>query len=534
MKLISPNELNDLINSSEEIAVIDVREEGEFGKEHILLCANISLSQLEIKLPVTVPRKTSQIVICDGNNELSSRAFDVITSYDYTNVSVLKGGVKAWESTGFEVFSGINVPSKAFGEFVEHTYKTPSISAKELKDMMDNKQDLIVLDSRPMDEYRVMNIPTGIDMPGAELVYRIEDAPITKNTTVVVNCAGRTRSIIGAQSLINAGVDNKVVALRNGTMGWHLAGYKLEHGLDRTVSEVTEEGHKIALARANSAAEKFGVKFINSETLDRWRNQQGERTLAILDVRTKEEFERAHIADSRHAPGGQLVQATDAYVATQNARVVLVDDRLVRALMTATWLVQLDWCEVYVLESGLECQAIHTGHQTNPCFGLQMQNITTVSPKEAYELQSKGALLIDVSRSLTFREKHAKGSAFAIRAGLKDDLSRFSKKRQIIFISDNENLAALAALDFAGTEIGVAVVEGGTSAWEKDGLPLEAGMTNVISQPIDVYLRAYDREDPQEIEAAMNEYLEWELGLVSQIAQPGGVSFREYPIQSDS
>ena len=230
MKLISPNELNDLINSSEEIAVIDVREEGEFGKEHILLCANISLSQLEIKLPVTVPRKTSQIVICDGNNELSSRAFDVITSYDYTNVSVLKGGVKAWESAGFEVFSGINVPSKAFGEFVEHTYKTPSISAKELKDMMDNKQDLIVLDSRPMDEYRVMNIPTGIDMPGAELVYRIEDAPITKNTTVVVNCAGRTRSIIGAQSLINAGVDNKVVALRNGTMGWHLAGYKLSMG----------------------------------------------------------------------------------------------------------------------------------------------------------------------------------------------------------------------------------------------------------------------------------------------------------------
>ena len=95
MKLISPNELNDLINSSEEIAVIDVREEGEFGKEHILLCANISLSQLEIKLPVTVPRKKSQIVICDGNGELSSRAFDVITSYDYKNVSVLKGGVKA-------------------------------------------------------------------------------------------------------------------------------------------------------------------------------------------------------------------------------------------------------------------------------------------------------------------------------------------------------------------------------------------------------------------------------------------------------
>ena len=153
-----------------------------------------------------------------------------------------------------------------------------------------------------------------------------------------------------------------------------------------------------------------------------------------------------------------------------------------------------------------------------------------MSPKEAYELQSKGALLIDVSRSLTYREKHAKGSAFAIRAGLKEDLSRFLEKQQIIFISDNETLATLAALDFTDSEIGVAVVEGGTSAWEEEGLPLEAGMTDLISQPIDVYLRAYDREDPKEIEAAMNEYLDWEIGLVSQIAQPGGVSFREYPV----
>ena len=152
-----------------------------------------------------------------------------------------------------------------------------------------------------------------------------------------------------------------MVALRNGTQGWHLAGYKLEHGADRSVPEVTNRGYSVALERAKSAAKKFGVKFINSDTLDRWREQQGERTLAVLDVRTREEFEIAHIADSRHAPGGQLVQATDMYIATQNARVVLVDDKMVRALMTATWLVQLDWCEVFVLESGLEHQAICAG-----------------------------------------------------------------------------------------------------------------------------------------------------------------------------
>ena len=57
MNFISPSELNQLINSSDEIAVIDVREQGEFGREHILLCANIPLSHLEIKVPVLISRK---------------------------------------------------------------------------------------------------------------------------------------------------------------------------------------------------------------------------------------------------------------------------------------------------------------------------------------------------------------------------------------------------------------------------------------------------------------------------------------------
>ena len=110
------------------------------------------------------------------------------------------------------------------------------------------------------------------------------------------------------------------------------------------------------------------------------------------------------------------------------------------------------------------------------------------------------------------------------------DLSKFPENSRMIIISDNQNLAILTALDFAKTEIKVAVVDGGTRAWENEGLPMEAGMTNLISQQIDVYLRPYDRQDPKEIEKAMNEYLEWELGLVSQIAQPGGVTFKEYSI----
>ena len=137
-----------------------------------------------------------------------------ITHYRYGDVSVLAGGIAAWGKAGFTLFSGTNVPSKAFGEFIEHESGTPSIGAAELHALMESRADMVVLDSRPWDEYRRIAIPGGIDVPGAELVLRARDLAPDPETLVVVNCAGRTRSIIGAQSLIDAGLPNKVVALQ--------------------------------------------------------------------------------------------------------------------------------------------------------------------------------------------------------------------------------------------------------------------------------------------------------------------------------
>jgi rhodanese-related sulfurtransferase len=528
VKKISAPQLHKLLEDVEELALIDTREEGDFGLAHILLCANISLSHLEIKIPDLVPRKSTRIVLCDGNGINTHLAAEKLEYFGYSDVSILEGGVTAWGDSGLEIFSGLNVPSKAFGEFIEHAYETPSVSAEELKGMMDNKEDMIVLDSRPMSEFKIMNIPTSIDMPGAELVHRVQETGISTDTTIVVNCAGRTRSIIGAQSLINAGIPNKVVALRNGTMGWHLAGFKLEHGMDRPPPSVSEAGHKIAMERALYAAKRFGVTTINSKTLNAWRDEQAERTLCILDVRTLEEFEISHISDSRHAPGGQLVQATDVYVATQKARVVLVDDLMVRAFMTASWLRQLGWCEVYVLGTGFGGQAMSSGERIAPCFGLEMQKLNAISPKEALVAQENGANIICLDRSLSCREKHPKGSWFSIRSKLAKDLVSNNIDTPLIFISTDVRVSALAALDMAKHKNGVSIVEGGVAAWEKAGLTLEGGLNNVLSVPNDVYLRAYDREDPVEVEKAMNEYLTWELGLVEQISRPGGTTFQVF------
>src|SRR5215813_13961692 len=242
--------LKAILADGQELALIDLREELIFSQNHLLFARSVPLSRLELNFARLVPRRRTRIVLCDDADGLAERAAEILDRAGYTNLHALAGGVAAWAKAGFELFSGVNVPSKAFGEFVEHASATPSISPEELQGLMDARSDIVVLDSRPFDEYQRVSIPTAVNVPGAELVLRIRDLAPSPQTTVVVNCAGRTRSIIGAQSLINAGVPNKVVALRNGTMGWTLAGLTCENGQARRAPQVSRAGLAFAKARA--------------------------------------------------------------------------------------------------------------------------------------------------------------------------------------------------------------------------------------------------------------------------------------------
>ena len=114
-------------------------------------------------------------------------------------------------------------------------------SAEEVKQRIDANEDMVVLDVRRFDEYNTMSIPTGISVPGAELVLRVKEIAPNPKTQIIVNCAGRTRSILGTQSLINAGIPNPVHALRNGTIGWKLAGQSLDVGQTRRFKDVGPE-----------------------------------------------------------------------------------------------------------------------------------------------------------------------------------------------------------------------------------------------------------------------------------------------------
>jgi rhodanese-related sulfurtransferase len=521
-KMISAQALRAKIVDGSELALLDVREEGIFTSSHLLYARPMPMSQMEMRIFDLVPRKSVPVVICDAGEGLAERAAEKLAGYGYTDVSVLEGGNQAWEDAGYVLFSGFNVPSKAFGEFVEHNNDTPNISADELKAMIDGDEDMVVLDSRPFQEYHRMNIPTGIDVPGAELAYRVHDIAPSPDTLVVVNCAGRTRSIIGAQSLINAGIPNRVKALRNGTMGWELAGYECEHGSNHLAPDISDDGMEKALAVASRVADRYGVKTIDMAQLKEWQ-ADGSRSVYLLDVRHPEEYDAGHMSGSISAPGGQLVQGTDLFIGTLGARVVLIDDTSVRATMAGHWLVQMGWNDVVVLKGGLDGDLETSAHVPN-IPGLDEINVDEIS---AAELDAADAVVIDLATSVAYKKGHISGAWFANRMLLADALKVLPDTPCMVLTSADGILARLAAPEVqALTDTPVKVLTGGTKAWQAAGLSTSEGEEHMATATDDVVLKPYDHK--KEVSAAMNEYLTWELDLVRQIKEDGTTDFKEF------
>lgn len=295
-----------------------------------------------------MPRRDTPITVYDDSEGLAPVAAQRLLDLGYSDVALLDGGLSGWRNAGGELFRDVNVPSKAFGELVEAERHTPSLAAEEVQALLDARADAVILDARRFDEYQTMSIPGGISVPGAELVLRVAELAPDPRTRAIVNCAGRTRSIIGTQSLLNAGIPNPVAALRNGTIGWTLAGQQLEHGQTRRFGAISQDTRKAAAQRARAVADRAGVERLDLAGSAEWQDEH-DRTTYLLDVRTPEEYEAGHLPGSRSTPGGQLVQETDHVASVRGARLVLVDDDGVRANMSASWLAQMGW-QVAVLD----------------------------------------------------------------------------------------------------------------------------------------------------------------------------------------
>jgi rhodanese-related sulfurtransferase len=522
MKLITPAALKAAIRDGRELAILDVREEGEFGASHLFWASPLPLSRLPLMARALVPNPATRVVVTDDGRGLAERGAAALAAMGFSDVSVLAGGTPGWEAAGYVLFSGVNVPCKAFGEWVEHHYGTESIDAADLKALMDRGERMVILDSRPLDEFTRMSIPGGVNVPGGELAYRIASLVPDPDTLVVVNCAGRTRSIMGAESLRSFGVPNRVLALRNGTMGWELAGFRCARGETARYPDGTPAGVEAALARAEALRVRHKVGLVDRATVEAWR-ADASRTLYLLDVRDPAEFAAGHLPGSRSAPGGQLVQATDGWIAVRNARVVLVDDTGVRARMAAQWLAQMGHRDIHVLDGGLVGDL-----ETGPWVpDVALPEVETLPLRAVQEAMAAGrGRVVDLARSIAYRDGHIPGSLWGVRTRLEALAPRLPETGLVAVTSpDGNRTAALAVEELAElTAARVGLLEGGIALWAKAGLPIVKDRTTPPDDAcVDAYLRPYDRNSG--VEEAMVAYLSWEIDLVKEIARDGDAGF---------
>ena len=521
-RTISSQELKNLLDGDSPFALIDVRESGEYNASHIPGAALIPRRRIEFIISESIPFKGTQVVICDDDGRRSELGGATLEKLGYTDVSVLEGGTNRWSSNDLPTEWGLNVPSKDFGEMQEVVYHVPQITADDLHQRIENGDKLVILDTRTPDEYQRMCIPGGRSMPGGELALRITD--ITKDldddTTVVINCAGRTRSIMGTRVLQRMGIE--AVGLKNGTQGWLLAGYELEYGGDRVMlPTISNDGRAAAEEYAARLANEDGVRYLDIPELLTVMAKRDQESVYLIDVRTEPEYNAIHIPGFRSFPGGQAVQRSDDVAVVKNATYVFCCDGTARATITASLYRQMGHENVFAVDGGVpawqkagQMPEIGFADSTVAAMAEAEASVKKVSPQELNSGNPDLVLFVDTSQD--FSQGHTSGAKWISRSWLEleIDAAAPSKSASIVVTCGRGGSATLAAATLQGMGYtNVSVLDGGMAAWRQAGLPVEEGLTGIVRPPSDINYLGVDRGY-----AEMMNYLRWETDLGAKYA----------------
>lgn len=515
VKVVGAKAVKTWLADTREFAFLDVREHGQYGEGHPFHATSAPFSRFEPEIVRLVPNLGVRVVLLDAGDGVAQRAATAAEALGYRDINVLDGGADGWKAAGFTLFAGVNVPSKTFGELLEHQRHTPRVTAEELQKLKASGERFVIVDGRPFGEYQKMNIPGGICCPNGELALRIGEIVPDEATKIIVNCAGRTRSIIGAETLIALGLPNPVMALENGTQGWFLAGLELERGSSRRHGAAAPPSSVLAqrALHVRRLAEARGVRFTGAAEVAGWL-ADATRTTFLLDVRTPEEFAAGSARGFEHAPGGQLVQATDQWVGVMRARIVLADSDGIRAPMMAQWLAQLGH-DVAVLEGG-----IAAGADLPPRAGAPVWKPATPERIGAADLarlpEGPRPVIVDARASFDFRKGHIEEAHWSIRPRIAQ-LAPAITGRRVVVVADRADTAALAAGELARAGASsVQRLDGAPVDWQSAGLPMVATPEHPADADcIDYLFFVHDRHDGN-AEAARG-YIAWEMGLLAQL-----------------
>lgn len=518
MTPVSAVQAYEMIHDGRPLATLDVREAGQFGEGHTLFAAPLVYSQLEIRVGQLVPRLSERVLLIDAGDGVSECAAERLEDAGYNNVHVLCGGMPAWETAGYGVYKGVNVPSKLMGELAEGLWHPWMLSPDQLAAWQTSEQPYHLFDARPADEYARMRVPQAVCLPNGELPHRA--AILRTEVPIVITCAGRTRGIIGAIGLGLTGYRGPVYALENGTQGWTLSGRDLERDNEAAAFPLLDEDGTAASQQAAARLmQQFALPQIDSAAADAMLRDEG-RTTYLVDVRSLDEIRREPLPGAIHAPGGQLVQAMDQWLAVRHAEVILCCDTGLRSALAAFWLRQLGYYP-HILPLS---EAQHLEAPSQPFIPLP--TVRSIDAKSALAKMGAGARLIDLRPSMSYRAGHVAGATWGIRPRLGQLMARYRSCREVLLVAETPPEAALAAIDLAQSGVSsICMVEGGYTALRQAGAAIEAAPgTPADEDCIDYLFFVHDRHNGN-LDAARR-YLSWETGLIDQLSPQERAEFR--------
>jgi len=511
--------LKSLMESDEAFAIFDIRERGEYNAGQIYTASSLPRSQVEFRIADLVPIRNFPVIVYDEGGERANFAAATMEQLGYQRVYVLDGGLPAWAKVGFPIVAGVNVPSKEFGEKVHIENNVPEISPEELSNRLAGPDKVMIFDVRTPEEHQRFCIPGAYSVPGGDLILWAKELRQKSDTTFLIHCAGRTRSVIGTQSLRRLGLSN-VYALRNGTMGWSLADLELERNTQRQDPSPSPSSRAASGVLASRIAQEEGIPMISVAELLSLRGTQERQVIYQVDVRSPAEYAEGHIPGSLGIPGGQAVQRTDDFIVVRNAKVVFVSNGHARAVMAAYWFRQMGFGDVAVLQGGVEGWirdgqnlSTETSAVRNPILDKADAKARYLNPTELNSLsRSTGPFILNVGTSQEYQAGHIPKSLWLSRGWLelKINGSCSDNSQPIVITCPTGQQSILAALTLSERGyLDVSVLKGGVKAWIKEGHPTEKGLDGCVMEPNDVVTPASATGNKE----AMVRYLEWEITL---------------------
>ncbi|HEY3422318.1 MAG TPA: rhodanese-like domain-containing protein [Methanocellaceae archaeon] len=118
-----------------------------------------------------------------------------------------------------------------FTAMEEYTLSAPqdwnTITAQRLRQSLDAKEDLFIIDVREAGEYEGGHIHGAVNIPVNELPSRVKSLPQDRNLRIVTYCATGRRSAYAAMFLRVYGY-NDVRTLAGGIREWVASGHPIE------------------------------------------------------------------------------------------------------------------------------------------------------------------------------------------------------------------------------------------------------------------------------------------------------------------